>query len=117
MVPVASNNPVSFESRGPGQDPWASETATRAATSPTLRSFELPEPGLFPISQPWRWHKVENPYPPALPEEAPAQFDDSTWSPVDVAPGEAGTLGFHDKAVYRARFNVTARPTSPRRGR
>jgi beta-galactosidase len=102
VVPVASNK-VSFEVEGPGRilgvgngDPSCHEPD---------KVFELPVQRAVPIAN-WRWHKVENPYPPALPEES-AQFDDSTWSPVDVA-GEAGILGFRDKAVYRAHFSVTA---------
>src|SRR5208283_700671 len=51
-------------------------------------------------------HDVENPYKPDLPEEA-AQVDDSSWGAVDVSSA-VGTLGFHEKAVYRARFNVAS---------
>jgi beta-galactosidase len=102
VVPMASN-PIAFELEGPGRilgvgngDPSCHEP-DKVFGLPVLRSV--------PILN-WRMHKVEEPYQPGLPEEG-AQFDDSNWSTVDVSAA-SGTLGFHDKAVYRARFNVTA---------
>jgi beta-galactosidase len=102
VVPVASNG-IAFELDGPGRilgvgngDPSCHE-ADKVVALPVLRPV--------PISG-WRMHDVENPYKPDLPEEA-AQVDDSSWGAVDVS-SEVGTLGFHEKAVYRARFSVAA---------
>jgi beta-galactosidase len=64
----------------------------------------LPEVRRAPISA-WRGHAVKDPYPEKLPEELPG-FDDSSWPALDVA-ADQGTLGFHDKVVYRGHFDIT----------
>lgn len=102
VVPVAANS-VAFSLEGPGRiigvgngDPSCHEP-DKVFAPPLLRSV--------PIGA-WRWHDVANPYLPALPEEA-AQFDDASWAAIDVS-GPRGSLQNRQKAVYRARFDVTA---------
>jgi beta-galactosidase len=107
VVPLAGND-VSFELEGPGRilgvgngDPSSHEPDKFVAVAP---SRAVPVGG-------WRWKKVENPYPPDLPEEGVA-FDDSAWDPTDVS-ADHGPLGRRGKAIFRARFAVDPRDLEP----
>jgi beta-galactosidase len=103
VVPVA-NHPISFELEGPGRilgvgngDPSSHEPDTLV---PTAASRSLPING-------WRYRKGINPYDASIPEVA-EKFDDSGWQTADVNK-EQGPLGLHDRAVFRTRFQVSAK--------
>jgi beta-galactosidase len=103
VVPVA-NHPISFELEGPGRilgvgngDPGSHEPDTLV---PTAASRSLPING-------WRYKKGINPYDASIPEVA-EKFDDSGWQAADVNK-EQGPLGLHDRAVFRTRFQVSAK--------
>ena len=102
IVPTAGNM-VSFELNGPGRirgvgngDPSSHEPDTFV---PVSESRSIPVGG-------WRWKKVADPYPDSLAELGVA-FDDSGWAATDVG-ADAGSLGLREKAIYRARFTVSA---------
>ena len=101
-VPVAGNK-VDFELTGPGRirgvgngDPSCHEPDTFVAVAP---SRSIPIDG-------WRWKKVPDVDKQDLPEES-VSFDDWSWDPVDVR-SDSGPLGMMQRAVYRARFDVSA---------
>jgi beta-galactosidase len=101
-VPTAGNM-VSFELSGPGRirgvgdgDPSSHEPDTFVPVSAS-RSI--------PVAS-WRWRKVADPYPESLPELG-AAYDDSGWAETDVG-ADTGSLGLREKAIYRARFAVSA---------
>jgi beta-galactosidase len=103
VVPTAGNK-VSFALEGPGRiigvgngDPSCHEPDTVVTEAPTR---SLPVDG-------WRWKKVADPYPENLPEES-VGFDDSKWEKYDVRADSGGTLGYHDRGVFRTRFDVSA---------
>ena len=103
VVPVA-NHLVSFEFEGPGRilgvgngNPSSHEPDTLV---PTATSRSLPING-------WRFKKGINPYDGNLPDVA-EKFDDSGWQTADVNK-EQGPLGLHDRAVFRTRFQVSAK--------
>jgi beta-galactosidase len=103
VVPVA-NHPISFELEGPGRilgvgngNPSSHEPDTLV---PTVASRSLPISG-------WRYKKGINAYDANIPEVA-EKFDDSGWQSADVNL-ERGPLGLHDKAVFRTRFQVSAK--------
>jgi len=103
VVPVA-NHSISFELEGPGRilgvgngNPSSHEPDTLV---PTATSRSLPING-------WRYKKGINPYDGNLAEVA-EKFDDSVWQTADVSK-EQGPLGLHDRAVFRTRFNVSAK--------
>jgi beta-galactosidase len=103
VVPVA-NHPISFELEGPGRilgvgngNPSSHEPDTLV---PTVASRSLPVSG-------WRYKKGINAYDANIPEVA-EKFDDSGWQSADVNK-EQGPLGLHDRAVFRTRFNVSAK--------
>jgi beta-galactosidase len=102
VVPTA-NVPVAFTLGGPGRilgvgngDPTSHEPDVFVA-SPTVRARAIDG---------WRWKKIANPYADAIPEAAPG-VDDSTWQPTDVRR-PSGPLGLRDRALFRAKFTVTA---------
>jgi beta-galactosidase len=101
--PVAGNR-VAFTLEGPGRiigvgngDP-SSHEADKFLPADVSRSI--------PIGG-WKWKKLKDVSPQNLPEEG-AEFDDSSWAAVDVG-GDVGQLGYRERAVYRARFNVDAK--------
>jgi beta-galactosidase len=103
VVPVA-NHPISFELEGPGRilgvgngNPSSHEPDTLV---PTVASRSLPVSG-------WRYKKGINAYDANIPEVA-EKFDDSGWQSADVNK-EQGPLGLHDRAVFRTRFQVSAK--------
>jgi beta-galactosidase len=102
VVPTADNS-IDFRVDGLGRilgvgngDP-SSHEPDRFFASPTLRTRPLGD---------WRWQKIENPYAPNLPEVA-VGFDDSRWTKADVK-SDSGPLGMEERAVFRARFRVSA---------
>jgi beta-galactosidase len=102
VVPVA-DNAVKFELEGPGRiigvgngDPSCHEPDV-FVSAPTLRT--IPVEG-------WRWKEIADPYAVNLPEEG-VKFDDSAWAKTDVQ-AESGPLKLRGRAVFRARFTVTA---------
>jgi beta-galactosidase len=103
VVPTA-NHPISFELEGPGHilgvgngNPSSHEPDTFV---PSAKSRSLPING-------WRYKKGINPYDGNLPDVA-EKFDDSGWQTADVNK-EQGPLGLHDRAVFRTRFQVSAK--------
>jgi beta-galactosidase len=103
VVPVA-NHPISFELEGPGRilgvgngNPSSHEPDTFV---PSAKSRSLPING-------WRYKKGINPYDANIPEVA-EKFDDSGWQTADVNKDQ-GPLGLHDRAVFRTRFQVSAK--------
>ena len=103
IVPTADNK-ISLGVEGPGRiigvgngDPSCHEPDTLFAEAPTR---SLPVDG-------WRWMKVADPYPENMPEES-VGFDDSKWAPYDVRADTGGPLGYHDRAIFRTRFDVSA---------
>ena len=102
VVPVAAS-PVAFKITGPGRiigvgngDPSCHEP-DKYFHLPTLRTRALAG---------WRWHEIADAYAPDLPEVR-VSFDDSRWAKADVR-NERGPLGPNEKAVFRARFAVSA---------
>ena len=102
VVPVAANA-IKFELEGPGRiigvgngDPSCHEPDV-VVSAPTLRT--IPVDG-------WRWKEIADPYVANLPEEG-VQFDDAAWTSDDVQ-AESGPLKLRGRAVFRARFAVTA---------
>jgi beta-galactosidase len=103
VVPVA-NNAVTFEVEGPGRilgvgngDPSSHEPDVYFS-APPVRTLAIDG---------WRWKKVADTEKPNLPEEA-AQFDDAAWDTTDVQ-AESGPMGLSERAVFRARFSVSAK--------
>ena len=103
VVPLAGNK-VSFSLEGPGRiigvgngDPSCHEP-DKVLGEAASRSVAVSG---------WRANKVKDPYPANLPEEQ-VGFDDSAWAAVDVS-ADVGSLGLREKAVYRARFTVSAK--------
>ncbi len=103
VVPLAGNK-VSFVLEGPGHilgvgngDPSCHEPDKMVGAAASRSQ---------PIAT-WRRGEVKDPYPANLPEES-ASFDDSAWVTTDVS-ADTGSLGLHEKAVYRGRFSLDAK--------
>jgi beta-galactosidase len=102
VVPTAGNR-ISLDLEGPGRiigvgngDPSCHEPDTLVAVA---SSHGVPVDG-------WKWRKTADPYPENMAEEG-VSFDDSGWDPIDVS-ADVGALGLRGRAIYRARFDVTA---------
>jgi beta-galactosidase len=100
IVPVASNA-IQFALDGPGKilgvgngDPSCHEPDVFLAKW-SVRPADIKN---------WRWHKIENPYQPDLPETT-VELDDAGWAAHNIQAG-AGPLAEREHAVFRARFDV-----------
>jgi beta-galactosidase len=103
IVPVATNM-VYFDLSGPGKilgvgngDPSCHEPDVYF-TLPVIRSVA--------VNDGWRWQRVPNVYGVKLAEVA-TDFDDSTWTAVDVKSG-SGPLSGRDQGVIRGKIKVSA---------
>jgi beta-galactosidase len=104
VSPVAAN-PIVFKLDGPGRiigvgngDP-SSHEPDRFFASPTMHTRAVDD---------WRWRTIADPYAPNLPETAAkVDVDNGQWARTDVR-NESGPLGPGQKAIFRARFTVSA---------